>query len=97
MHSLSHLLSAIPLTEFKTISEEEKEVVHKDFTRVRSMIERKLHDLITREAGESVRSADVVDVAREFFAGARTAGRTSCRASCADATRTGASNITTSN
>ena len=32
------------------------------------MIERKLHDLITREAGESVRSADVVDVAREFFA-----------------------------
>ena len=68
MHSLSHLLSAIPLTEFKTIPEEEKEVVHKDFMRVRSMIERKLHDLITREAGESVRSADVVDVAREFFA-----------------------------
>ena len=68
MHSLSHLLSAIPLTEFKTIPEEEKEVVHKDFMRVRSMIERKLHDLVTREAGESVRSADVVDVAREFFA-----------------------------
>ena len=68
MHSLSHLLSAIPLTEFKTIPEEEKEVVHKDFMRVRSMIERKLHDLITREPGESVRSADVVDVAREFFA-----------------------------
>ena len=68
MHSLSHLLSAIHLTEFKTISEEEKEVVHKDFMRVRSMIERKLHDLITREASESARSADVVDVAREFFA-----------------------------
>ena len=68
MHSLSHLLSAIPLAEFKTIPEEEKEVVHKDFMRVRSMIERKLHDLITREAGESVRLADVVDVAREFFA-----------------------------
>ena len=68
MHSLSHLLSAIPLTEFKTIPEAEKEAVHKDFMRVRSMIERKLHDLVTRDADESERSADVVAVAREFFA-----------------------------
>ena len=68
MHSLSHLLSAIPLTEFKTIPEEEKEAVHKDFMRVRSMIERRLHDLVAREAGASARSADVVGVAREFFA-----------------------------
>ena len=68
MHSLSHLLSAIPLTEFKTIPEEEKEAVHKDFMRVRSMIERRLHDLVASEAGASARSADVVGVAREFFA-----------------------------
>ena len=67
MHSLSHLLSAIPLTEFKTIPEDEKEAVHKDFMRVRSMIERKLHDLVVRGSGESERSADVVSVAREFF------------------------------
>ena len=68
MHSLSHLLSAIPLTEFKTIPDEEKEAVHKDFMRVRSMIERRLHDLVASEAGASARSADVVGVAREFFA-----------------------------
>ena len=67
MHSLSHLLSAIPLTEFKTIPDEEKEAVHKDFMRVRSMIERKLHELVIRDAGETARSADVVAVAREFF------------------------------
>ena len=68
MHSLSHLLSAIPLTEFKTIPDEEKEAVHKDFMRVRSMIERRLHDLVTSEAGDAARSAEVVEVAREFFA-----------------------------
>ena len=68
MHTLSHLLSAIPLTEFKTIPEEEKEVVHKDFMRVRSMIERKLHHLVSGEAGESVRSSDVVAMAKGFFA-----------------------------
>ena len=68
MHSLSHLLSAIPLTEFKTIPDEEKEAVHRDFMRVRSMIERRLHDLVASEAGASARSADVVGVAREFFA-----------------------------
>ena len=67
MHSLSHLLSAIPLTEFKTIPEEEKEAVHKDFMRVRSMIERKLHDLVVRETTMAAASADVVAVAREFF------------------------------
>ena len=67
MHSLSHLLSAIPLTEFKTIPDEEKEAVHKDFMRVRSMIEKRLHDLVTRDAGKSEKSADVVAVAREFF------------------------------
>ena len=67
MHSLSHLLSAIPLTEFKTIPEQEKEAVHKDFMRVRSMIERKLHDLVTKEPGGAAPSADVVSVAREFF------------------------------
>ena len=68
MHSLSHLLSAIPLTEFKTIPEAEKEAVHKDFMRVRSMIERKLHDLVSSDAGESARLADVVAVATDFFA-----------------------------
>ena len=68
MHSLSHLLSAIPLTEFKTIPEAEKEAVHKDFMRVRSMIERKLHDLVSRDAGESAISSDVVAVATDFFA-----------------------------
>ena len=68
MHSLSHLLSAIPLTEFKTIPDEEKEAVLKDFMRVRSMIEKRLRDLVSREAGVSVKSADVVDMAREFFA-----------------------------
>ena len=67
MHSLSHLLSAIPLTEFKTIPEEEKEAVHEDLMRVRSMIERKLHDLVVKGSGEPERSADVVSVAREFF------------------------------
>ena len=67
MHSLSHLLNAIPLTEFKTIPEAEKEAVHKDFMRVRSMIERKLHDLVSRDAGESARSSDVVAVATDFF------------------------------
>ena len=67
MHSLSHLLSAIPLTEFKTIPEDEKEAVHKDFMRVRRMIERKLHDLVVKGSSESERSADVVSVAREFF------------------------------
>ena len=67
MHSLSHLLSAIPLTEFKTIPEEEKEAVHEDFMRVRSMIENKLHDLVVKGSGELERSADVVSVAREFF------------------------------
>ena len=74
MHSLSHLLSAIPLTEFKTIPEEEKEAVHKDFMRVRSMIERKLHDLVARESPVAARSADVVAVAREFFAPNRHTG-----------------------
>ena len=68
MHSLSHLLSAIPLTEFKTIPEAEKEAVHKDFMRVRRMIERKLHDLVSSDAGESARLADVVAVATDFFA-----------------------------
>ena len=68
MHSLSHLLSAIPLTEFKTIPEEEKEAVHRDFMRVRSMIERKLHDLVTADAGEAARLADAVAVAGDFFA-----------------------------
>ena len=68
MHSLSHLLSAIPLTEFKTIPEAEKEAVHKDFMRVRSMIERKLHDLVSSDAGESARLADVAAVATDFFA-----------------------------
>jgi len=67
MHSLSHLLSAIPLTEFKTIPEEEKEAVHEDFMRVRRMIESKLHDLVVQGGSESERSADVVSVAREFF------------------------------
>ena len=67
MHSLSHLLSAIPLTEFKTIPEAEKEAVHKDFMRVRSMIERKLHDLVSVDAGQSARLADVVAVATDFF------------------------------
>ena len=67
MHSLSHLLSAIPLTEFKTIPEDEKEAVHRDFMRVRSMIERKLHDLVVKGSGESEGAADVVSVAREFF------------------------------
>ena len=67
MHSLSHLLSAIPLTEFKTIPEDEKAAVHRDFMRVRSMIERKLHDLVVRGSSESERSADVVSMAREFF------------------------------
>ena len=66
MHSLSHLLSAIPLTEFKMIPEEEKEAVHADFMRVRSMIERKLHELVAG-SGASERSTDVVSVAREFF------------------------------
>ena len=68
MHSLSHLLSAIPLTEFKTIPEAEKEAVHTDFMRVRSMIERKLHDLVSRDAGEPARLADVAAVATDFFA-----------------------------
>ena len=68
MHSLSHLLSAIPLTEFKTIPEAEKEAAHRDFMRVRSMIERKLHDLVSADAGPSARSADVVAVATDFFA-----------------------------
>ena len=68
MHSLSHLLSAIPLTEFKTIPEQEKEAAHKDFMRVRAMVEKRLHDLVTSQAGESARSTDVVEVAREFFA-----------------------------
>ena len=67
MHSLSHLLSAIPLTEFKTIPEDEKEAVHADFMRVRGMIENKLHELVVRGSDESERSADVVSVAREFF------------------------------
>ena len=67
MHSLSHLLSAIPLTEFRTIPEDEKEAVHKDFMRVRGMIERKLHDLVVKGSSASERSADVVSVAREFF------------------------------
>ena len=67
MHSLSHLLSAIPLTEFRTIPEAEKEAVHKDFMRVRSMIERKLHDLIVKDGGHWTKSADVIAVAREFF------------------------------
>ena len=67
MHSLSHLLSAIPLTEFKTIPEDEKEAVHEDLLRVRSMIERKLHDLVVKGSSEPERSADVVSVAREFF------------------------------
>ena len=68
MHSLSHLLSAIPLTDFKTIPEAEKEAVHKDFMRVRSMIERKLHDLVSGDVGQSARVADVVGVATDFFA-----------------------------
>ena len=68
MHSLSHLLSAIPLTDFKTIPEAEKEVVHKDFMRVRGMIERKLRDLVSGDAGQSARVADVVGVATDFFA-----------------------------
>ena len=67
MHSLSHLLSAIPLTEFKTIPEDEKEAVHEDFMRVRSMIERKLHDLVVKGNSEPERSTDAVSVAREFF------------------------------
>ena len=75
MHSLSHLLSAIPLTEFKTIAEEEKEAVHRDFMRVRSMIERKLRDLVNTEAGVAVRSADVVAVAKEFFTPSRHSGQ----------------------
>ena len=68
MHSLSHLLSAIPLTEFKTIPEAEKEAAHRDFMRVRSMIERKLHDLVSRNADKPARLADVVAVATDFFA-----------------------------
>ena len=45
----------------------EKEAAHKDFMRVRSMIERKLHDLIVKDGGHWTKSADVIAVAREFF------------------------------
>ena len=68
MHSLSHLLSTIPLTDFKTIPEAEKEAVHKDFMRVRRHDREKLHDLISGDVGQSARVADVVGVATDFFA-----------------------------
>ena len=69
MHSISHLLSAVPMKELRTIDKAEQEDVQDIFLRVRGMLRSRLLNLIGKEAeGKSEGApADVVSVAKRFL------------------------------